>query len=154
MLNYKKSLITLSLALFAMVLLAPSTAQAHCQVPCGIFDDHMRVQAMLEDAITIEKSMNLINELNGKTDALSVNQQVRWIMTKEDHAEKIIRTISDYFLAQRVKPDQKDYSKRLEQHHAVMVAAMKAKQSVDAKSVKALVKSIEALEEYYPEHKH
>ena len=154
MLNHKKSLLTLSLAMFAMVLLAPSTAQAHCQVPCGIFDDHMRVQAMLEDAVTIEKSMTLINELNGKTDALSVNQQVRWIMTKEDHAEKIIRTISDYFLAQRVKPDQKGYTKRLERHHAVMVAAMKTKQTVDAKSVKALVKSIEALEEYYPEHKH
>jgi nickel superoxide dismutase len=132
----------------------PSVVSAHCQVPCGIFDDHMRVQAMLEDAITIEKSMKLINELNDETDAQSFNQQVRWVMTKEQHAEKIIHTISDYFLAQRVKTDMEDYTQRLEKHHAVMLAAMKAKQTVDPKTVKQLKKAIEALEDYYPEHKH
>lgn len=154
MLRNRRALSTVTLAVLAMVLLAPNTLKAHCQIPCGIYDDHMRVKAMREDAATVERSVELVDELAGKTDAQSLNQRVRWIVNKEEHAEKIIRTISDYFLTQRVKPNQEDYSVRLEKHHAVMLAAMKAKQSVDKKSVKALIKNIEALGEYYPEHAH
>lgn len=135
-------------------LLLPQTADAHCQIPCGIYDDHARVQAMLEDAATVEKSARLIGELAGKTDAQSQNQMVRWVMNKEDHAQQVITTISDYFLTQRVKPKQKDYTKRLKRHHAVILAAMQAKQNADVKYAHNLTKAIEALTEYYPEHKH
>ena len=55
--------------------LAP--ASVHCQVPCGIFDDPAKVNEMMQDTSTIKKAMNQINELNGKTDALSMNQTVR-----------------------------------------------------------------------------
>ncbi|MCP3899473.1 MAG: superoxide dismutase [Desulfobacteraceae bacterium] len=126
-------------------------AQAHCQVPCGIYDDNARVKSMLEDAATIKKSVRLIAELSGKNDAQSQNQLVRWVMTKEKHAQNIIDTISDYFLTQRVKFNQKDYAERLAKHHTVIVAAMKAKQNVDNKYVEKLHKSIEALVVYYPE---
>lgn len=129
-------------------------AYAHCQVPCGIYDDHARVQAMLEDAATVDKAAMMINELAGKTDAQSVNQAVRWVMNKEKHAQNVIETISDYFLTQRVKPDQADYAERLAKHHAVIVAAMKAKQNADTKFAEALTASIEALAPYYPEHEH
>ena len=131
-----------------------STAHAHCQIPCGIYDDHARVQSMLEDAATVEKSAKLIAELAGKFDAQSQNQLVRWVMNKENHAQKIIDTISDYFLTQRVKPSQKDYAERLMRHHSVIIAAMKAKQNADVKYAKALMESIAALSSYYPEHKH
>ena len=30
-------------------------------------------------------------------------QATRWVMTKEEHASKIITTVADYMLAQRVK---------------------------------------------------
>ncbi|MGD8467739.1 MAG: superoxide dismutase [Ni] [Desulfobacterales bacterium] len=40
-------------------------------------------------------------------------------MNKEKHAQQIISTISDYFLTQRVKPSQKDYTERLLKHHRV-----------------------------------
>ena len=109
---------------------------------------------MLEDVTTIEKSIQLIATLSGKTDAQSQNQLVRWIMNKEKHAQNIISTISDYFLTQRVKPDQKDYAERLAKHHAVIVAAMKTKQNADPKYAAMLKQSIEALLPYYPEHKH
>ena len=74
-------------------------------------------------------------------------------MNKEKHAQQIISTISDYFLTQRVKPSQKDYAERLLKHHAVIIAAMKAKQNADMKYAKSLKDSIEALLSYYPEHK-
>ena len=108
---------------------------------------------MLEDTATVEKSVKLIVELAGKSDAQSQNQLVRWVMNKEKHAQKIISTISDYFLTQRVKPSQKDYAERLLKHHAVIIAAMKAKQNADVKYAKNLKESIEALLSYYPEHK-
>jgi len=132
----------------------PQTAYAHCQIPCGIYDDAARVKMMLEDATTVEKSMKLINELSSKSDAQSKNQLVRWINNKETHAQNIISTISDYFLTQRVKPEQKDYTERLKKHHAVIIAAMKAKQNVDIKYAEDLKKCIEVLRSYYPEHHH
>ena len=125
-------------------------AFAHCQIPCGIYDDYARIQAMMEDATTVEKSIRLIVELEKKNDPQSQNQRARWIMNKEKHAQNIIDTISDYFLAQRVKPDQANYPERLVKHHTVIVTAMKTKQHVDEKYVDQLQKSIAALLPYYP----
>jgi nickel superoxide dismutase len=144
--------LTLSIAgaLIGLVLFSPASSRAHCQIPCGIYDDHARVHSMLEDVDTVEKSIQLISELSGKTDAQSQNQLVRWIMNKEQHAQNIIATISDYFLTQRVKPDQKDYAERLAKHHAVIIGAMQAKQNADIKYAKALRENVEALLPYYP----
>ena len=127
---------------------------AHCQVPCGIYDDHARVKSMLEDAATVEKSDKEIAALAGKSDVQSQNQRVRWITNKEKYSQKIIDTICDYFLTQRVKPNQKDYVERLKKHHAVIIAAVKAKQNANMKYAESLKKSIETLSQYYPANKH
>jgi len=147
----KKSAVLL-LIIFVLGVVSQS-AHAHCQIPCGIYDDHARVQSMLEDAATIEKSVKLIAELSVKSDAQSKNQLIRWVMNKEKHAQNIISIISDYFLTQRVKPVQKDYTERLIKHHAVIIAAMKAKQNTDIKYAKNLKKCVKALLSYYPERK-
>ena len=76
------------------------------------------------------------------------------LITKESHAEKIISTITNYFLTQRVKPKQKDYSDRLIKHHAVILAAMKVKQKASIKETKALKVAIQNLAVYYPKHEH
>ncbi len=131
-----------------------SPVYSHCQIPCGIYDDHARVQAMLIDAATTRKSVMLISELSVKSDAQSNNQIVRWIMNKEKHAQNVISTISDYFLTQRVKVKQRDYVERLKKHHAVIVAAMEVKQNADMKQVDYLEARIKELLPYYPEHKH
>ena len=105
-------------------LLSTGVAHSHCQLPCGIYDDHARVHSMLEDADTIQKTVILIKDNSGKNDAQSNNQLVRSIANKESHAQSIIETISDYFLTQRVKPSQDDYTERLKKHHAVIVASI------------------------------
>ena len=148
--NLIKTFVTL---VVTFALYSPSV-YSHCQIPCGIYDDHARVKTMLEDAATTRKSVMLISELSGKSDAQSNNQIVRWVMNKEKHAQNVISTISDYFLTQRVKSKQKDYVERLKKHHAVIVAAMKVKQNADMKYVNALESSIKELLPYYPEHKH
>ena len=131
-------------------LLSTGVAHSHCQLPCGIYDDHARVHSMLEDADTIQKTVILIKDNSGKNDAQSNNQLVRSIANKESHAQSIIETISDYFLTQRVKPSQDDYTERLKKHHAVIIASMKAKQNSDLQHVDDLKATIVELEEYYP----
>jgi nickel superoxide dismutase len=132
----------------------PFGLQAHCQVPCGIYADYARVASMLEDAATVEKACAQMAELAGKDDAQSAQQFVRWVNNKESHAQKIITTISDYFLTQRVKPGTDGYAESLAAHHAVIVAAMKAKQNASSDYATTLKKSIEVLKKYYPEHHH
>ena len=128
---------------------------AHCQVPCGIYDDAARIAHLHEDATTIAKAIKLISELAGKHDPQSLNQITRWITTKEQHASHVIQVVSEYFLAQKVKPvtsgaDAYDaYLKKLADHHAVMVAAMKTKQQADPAVAKALHDAIDTLATHY-----
>ena len=120
-----------------------SLATAHCQVPCGIYGDQLRFEQMLEDEHTIAKAQAQINEMtDGEITAQKVNQMARWVAAKEDHATKIQNTIAAYFMAQRIKADNKDYVKQLTAAHAVMVAAMKCKQSADPATAKVLEKKI------------
>ena len=51
-----------------------TATRGHCQVPCGIFDDPVRVELMKEDAATVRKAMIQINELAGTPSAQSLNQ--------------------------------------------------------------------------------
>jgi nickel superoxide dismutase len=140
---------TTTLAL-ALSLFCSAEARAHCQVPCGIYGDKQRVEMMREDAATVEKSVKLIRQLAGKRDAQSRNQLVRWVQTKEQHAEKIMRTIADYVMAQKIKPKAgKDYLAKLGKHHAVMVAAMKCKQTADPRAVAAMKKAIAGIAGYW-----
>ncbi|MFL2825570.1 MAG: superoxide dismutase [Ni] [Coraliomargaritaceae bacterium] len=124
----------------------------HCQVPCGIYDDASRVQQMLEDVSTITKAIDEIHVLNDKNDVQSNQQLIRWVNNKEIHADKIIDTISNYFLTQRVKPSAEDYLQRLSDHHAVILLSMKAKQKADEKIADALKEAVEALSKYYHTH--
>jgi nickel superoxide dismutase len=133
----------------------PDRAEAHCQVPCGIYDDAARIERMKEDATTIGKAVHSITELSGKHEAQATNQATRWIMTKEDHASHIIEVVAEYFLTQKVKPiapgaeGYDAYLKSLADHHAVMVAAMKTKQTVDSNNVEKLNQAIDALAKHY-----
>lgn len=158
----KKYLVTgvsiFGLAVAATALISavyPARAQAHCQVPCGIYDDGARIARLREDATTIAKAIKNINELAGKHEAQALNQAVRWIDTKEVHASHIIQVVSEYFLTQKVKTvapgaDGYDgYLKKLADHHAVMVAAMKAKQNADPGTADKLKGAIDALAGHY-----
>ena len=135
---------------------------AHCQIPCGIYNDHARYQSMVEDSATIEKATTQIIEISellhadqaNRSEGDSYNQLVRWVTNKESHADNIISTIADYFLTQRVKSGRQDYLDRLSKHHAVIVAAVKVKQNASAAASADLSTAIKALGPYYPRHEH
>merc|ERR1712190_315148 len=91
-------------------------------------------------------------ELHAAGKLQDIHQLQRWIMTKEEHAAKIMTTIGDYFLAQKVKKDlltEAEYVEVLKLHHAVMVAAMKTKQSTELGPVDTLDAAIAELEPVY-----
>ena len=137
----RPALLRCSMAL-AFAALAGS-ALAHCQVPCGIYGDQRRFELMLEDEHTVSKAQISLGELIAESpDAQAVNQMVRWTTTKEEHAQRIQQTMLDYFLAQRIKADGERYEEKLKTAHAVIVAAMKAKQSADPSTAKALEDAI------------
>ena len=132
------------LLIAALALTAAAQAHAHCQIPCGIYDDELRVQLIEEHITTIEKSMNQIVAL-GKESPVNYNQLVRWIDNKEQHAQEIQDIVAAYFLCQRIKmPDAREgkpweqYVEQLATLHQIEVAAMKAKQTTDLANVEAL----------------
>mgnify|MGYP001052891421 CR=1 FL=1 len=145
------TLSTLALALFLATTHSPAatpsaaTATAtpiptafHCQVPCGIYGDKMRIDMLMEESATIAKSMKLIETIEGE-EAFNRNQMVRWIMTKEEHAASIQETVASYWLAQRVKAPtartdadaMTNYYRQLELMHGITVSAMKCKQTIE-----------------------
>ncbi len=125
------------LASLLIVAVAGSSLLAHCQIPCGIYNDPVRFALLEEHVTTIEKSMNEIERLS-KEEKANWNQIVRWVNNKETHADKLTEIVTFYFLAQRVKPaDPKDraafskYVRQVTLLHQIIVLSMKAKQTTD-----------------------
>ncbi|QDV08604.1 Nickel-containing superoxide dismutase [Planctomycetes bacterium Poly30] len=137
-----------------------SPAVVHCQVPCGIYGDHLRVQMITEDAATIEKAMKQIAELSA-AEKPNWNQLVRWITTKDEHAQKIQDQVSAYWLAQRIKSpaapqgseeyaaQNGSYMTQLVMAHRLTTFAMKCKQTTDLANVQGLRDSLKGLEGAY-----
>ena len=120
----------------------------HCEIPCGIYGDKMRIDMWLEQIDTVEKSMNQIMELS-KDDTKNYNQIVRWVVNKDEHADDIREIAVQYFLTQRVKPAEvsdQEYNKQLQVLHHIIVHAMKAKQTTDLEHV---TKLRELVKEFY-----
>lgn len=132
------------------------SANAHCQVPCGIFDDEVKFAEFEQHVETIGKSARLIRELAAKESLTAQDHQqlIRWTVQKEAHAQKIISETADYFLAQRIKADTDHYAEKLEALHHIIVFAMKSKQSVENKPVETLGKKIETFKGLYLDHDH
>ena len=142
-----KKLICGLLAGMTILSVSASNSNAHCEIPCGIYDDQLRTRLIAEHATTIEKSMQQIMEL-GKTNPENYNQIVRWVTNKEDHASEIQHIVAQYFMTQRIKPDQKKYSEKLIVLHKMLVAALKCKQTTDlahVQKLRQLLKEFEAL---------
>ncbi len=150
-----KTALFLSVALLVLGL-ASTALDAHCEIPCGIYTDSMRVQMIEEHCKTIAKSMAQITALSKKPASEVSNQLVRWVGNKERHATEIQHIVTQYFMTQRVKPadvgDRKAhaaYVKKLTLLHRMLISAMKCKQTTDVAHVEALRKSLKEFSDVY-----
>lgn len=146
-------------ALVVVFSLFAKTGFSHCQVPCGIYGDQMRFEMIKEDIATVEKSINEIARLSAEKDNTNYNQLVRWVNTKEDHANNIMKSANEYFLAQRIalpdnsKPKDKIYCQKVSLLHQIIVYSMKTKQSADISNVEKLKALVSDFERLYFEKK-
>ncbi|MDY0296029.1 MAG: superoxide dismutase [Ni] [Acidobacteriota bacterium] len=157
----KKTILTVALAL----LLSAGLLRAHCQIPCGIYDDMLRVKLMLEHVDTIEKSMKEITRLS-RAETPDWNQLVRWVSNKDHHADELTDIVTYYFMTQRINPARNDagwgekYINQLTLLHAIMIHSMKAKQTLDLEHCVKLRELINQFKDCYfgkekaHEHKH
>ena len=141
-------------AIFAVVLAtvawtaATRPAEAHCQMPCGIYNDQLRVDLIKEHADTIAKAMRMITDLSKET-PVNYNQVVRWVDTKEHHANEIQEIVSDYFMTQRIAPGDTAYAEKIKALHELLIAAMKCKQTVDPANVQKVRDALNDFEKLY-----
>ncbi|MBN1930526.1 MAG: superoxide dismutase [Desulfobacterales bacterium] len=138
-------------ATILMVLFSINLGWSHCEIPCGIYDDQMRIHMVAEHIKTIEKSMNEIIRLQAE-EPKNYNQIVRWIMNKEDHADMLQDIVNQYFMTQRIKIDDDDYTKKLVVLHKMIVYAMKCKQTVDLSHIETLRNLLKQFSELYFGH--
>ena len=143
-----------TLAVLVLTVVAGRFALSHCEIPCGIYDDPVRITLIKEHTKTIEKSMKQITALS-QADKPNPNQLARWVGNKEKHADEIQHIVAQYWMTQRVKPadegDAAAYKKYVTQItllHQMLQAAMKAKQTTELEHVaklRALVEKFEAV---------
>ena len=132
----------------SFVFLFSVQAFAHCEIPCGIYDDEMRIKIINEHIVTVEKSMNQIIGLE-KEEHHNSNQLVRWIMNKERHADEIQDIVTQYFMTQRIKLDTKNYEKKIVLLHQMLIYSMKCKQTTDLANVSKLKELVNDFKELY-----
>ena len=140
------------LMMLGTLLFSASFVAAHCEIPCGIYDDEARMGLLAEHITTMEKSMKTIMDLQN-TQPLNYNQLVRWIMNKENHADAFQEIVSQYFMTQRIKTDMNNYNKILTVLHRMLVYAMKCKQTTDLSHIETLRTLLKELQTLYL-HKH
>ena len=132
-----------------LILLFNNRVFAHCQVPCGIYDDALRILQIKEDFNTIKKAVIKIKELSKYSDEISHNQLTRWIIAKENQASNIQKIVSEYFLTQRIKETNLKYIEQITTLQRLLVTAMKCKQSLDHVNVNEGLQLITSFSEVY-----
>ena len=120
-------------------------AQAHCDVPCGIYDPSTAQIA----ALTVVRMMDLMADLAGGEEKDNVdfhNKMGRYVASKEEHAEKAkheIRVIwGDYF--------KKDAHPNVDELvHKIMQLGSKVRQTADREAGVAFVAAINEFAEVF-----
>ena len=120
-------------------------AQAHCDIPCGIYDPSTAQIA----ALTVVRMMDLMADLAGGEEKGNVafhNSMERYVTVKEEHAEKAkneIRVIwGDYF--------KKDKHPNVDELvHKIMQLGSKVRQTADREAGLAFVAAINEFAEIF-----
>ncbi len=120
-------------------------AQAHCDIPCGIYDPSTAQIA----ALTVVRMMDLMADLAGGEEKSNVdfhNSMERYVVSKEEHAEKAkheIRIIwGDYF--------KKDKHPNVDELvHKIMQLGSKVRQTADREAGVAFVAAINEFAEAF-----
>lgn len=121
---------------------------AHCDIPCGIYDPH---QALI-GALTVLRMIDLINSLvesHDHIDAEYLNSMARYVAVKEEHAELAkheIRVIWGDFIKEN---HIESYPQLPGLVYKIMQLGSKARQTVDRESGVALLEATNEFAEIF-----
>ena len=138
----------LSLTMGVLVFFTAATAYSHCEIPCGIYDDPMRIELLKEHITTMEKSMKTIRDLE-KSVSHHAHMLIRWVANKEEHANKFQEIVTQYFMTQRISVDDANYAKKIQTLHEMLIYAMKCKQTTDLSHIEKLKTLVNDFEKLY-----
>lgn len=131
---------------------APAVAQAHCDIPCGIYDPHYAQIA----ALTVVRMNQLIEALDAPADPKSKADQAkyhnslsRYVLAKEEHAEIVKREVriiwGDYF-----KPEHAEkYADLNATVWSIMKLGGKNKQEANAAAAQELLAAVQKFAEMF-----
>jgi len=125
------------------------TVEAHCDIPCGIYDPH---QAQI-GALTVIRMVDLIDNLDQSHEhdgkAEFSNSMARYIAVKEEHAELAkheIRVIWGDFIKEKHLEDYPQLSGLV---HKIMQLGSKARQTVNREVALSLLDAINEFAEIF-----
>jgi nickel superoxide dismutase len=123
-------------------------AKAHCDVPCGIYDP---IVAQIS-ALTVVRMIDLMAAKEaeaGDKNAAFYNSMSRYVLVKEEHAEKVkaeIRVIWGDFIK---APQLEQFPQLHGVVHKVMLLGSKARQTVDREAATQLVEAVNEFAEIF-----
>lgn len=127
-------------------------AQAHCDIPCGIYDPHLAQVS----ALTVIRMIDLMNDLMAAHKDASTeffNSMIRYVAVKEEHAELCKREVrvifGDYFKKEHVEK----YPELPELVHKIFQAGSKARQTASRENAMQLLALVNRFAEIYWETK-
>ncbi len=120
-------------------------AYSHCDIPCGIYDQH---QAQLA-AHTIIRMTQLLQEVKQEDDLKSDHAIARYTHVKEDHAnlleEELDTLRNDYFKEEHLKK----YPNLNELFTKALNACAKARQTIDLDAAKETLSIVQEIAEIF-----
>lgn len=123
-------------------------AQAHCDIPCGIYDP---IGAQIA-AVTVVRMLDLMADLESKAGDKGkdyVNSMSRYVAVKEEHAEKAkheVRVIfGDYIKAQHLEK----FPEMPALFHQILQLGSKARQTTDRQAALDLVEAVNKFAEMF-----
>lgn len=122
---------------------------AHCDIPCGIYDPH---QALI-GALTVIRMIDLIDEVVKTHDQIETaeftNHLARYIAVKEVHAELVkheIRVIWGDFIKDK---QLEEYPQLNGLVHKIMALGSKSRQTVDRDTALSLLNAVNEFAEIF-----
>jgi nickel superoxide dismutase len=127
-------------------------AQAHCDIPCGIYDPHQAQVAVL----TVIRMIDLMSDLakGAQKDTLEFhNSMTRYVLIKEEHAElckREVRVIWGDFIK---KEHVEKYSELTPLVHKIMQLGSKVRQTASRETAVELLQAVNRFAEIFWEIK-
>jgi len=125
------------------------SVDAHCDIPCGIYDPH---QAQI-GALTVIRMIDLINHHVNEAEKMGrgefYNSVARYIAVKEEHAELTkheIRVIWGDFMKET---HTEQYPQLPGLVHKIMALGSKARQTIDRETALALLNAVNEFAEIF-----